>query len=494
MALTALLVADVVTYVALRSFLFTRVDQTLEQNHSIFENASLRPGGGSFPGFPPGGTGPGGGNDGGGGGGTQAPPSFLVTVAEVRSPSGQVVQSYYPSVSVGGKAYSPALPAHVTGFSTAANNEQVSYFDAGSVPAGGPGFRVRASILQGGPDQGDVLIVAQPLNETTATLDQLLLVEGAVSAAALLLALLLGWFTVRAGLRPLTDVERTAESIADGLLDERVPGENTRTEVGRLARTVNIMLTRIQEAFAQRDATEADLRASEERMRRFVADASHELRTPLAAVSAYAELFDRGASERADDLERVMRGIRQETGRMGELVQDLLLLARLDEGRPLGREQVELVALAADAVATASTVGPDWPVRLQAQLPVEVPGDGARLRQVLDNLLANVRAHTPPGTATTVTVSEVDGSAVIEVADEGPGLSPDQAARVFERFYRADPSRSRSHGGAGLGLSIVASIVGAHHGSVVAASVSGGGAVFTVRLPVTAVGSPEASS
>ena len=219
-------------------------------------------------------------------------------------------------------------------------------------------------------------------------------------------------------------------------------------------------------------------------MRQFVADASHELRTPLTAVSAYAELFEQGAAARAEDLERVMHGIRSETARMGHLVEDLLLLARLDEGRPLEREDVELVGIAAEAVQTAATVGPQWPVHLVARLPVEIVGDRMRLRQVLDNLLANVRTHCPVGTSTVVAVEQVGDEAVITVSDDGPGLSPDDAARVFERFFRADASRSRRHGGTGLGLSIVGSITRAHGGTVTAGAASGGGTVFTVRLPL----------
>jgi two-component system OmpR family sensor kinase len=201
-------------------------------------------------------------------------------------------------------------------------------------------------------------------------------------------------------------------------------------------------------------------------------------------VSAYSELFEQGAATRPDDLERAMHGIRNESARMGHLVEDLLLLARLDEGRPLEREEVELVVVAAEAVQTASTVGPQWPVRLVARHPVEINGDNLRLRQVFDNLLANVRTHCPEGTFSVVTVDQDDGGAVITVTDDGPGLSPDEAARVFERFFRADTSRSRQHGGAGLGLSIVASITKAHGGTVAVAPAPGGGTTFTVRLPL----------
>ncbi len=221
---------------------------------------------------------------------------------------------------------------------------------------------------------GDYLIVAQPLGDTVSTLHHLLAIELIVTGAAVMVALLGGLWLVRIGLKPLRVMEATAESIADGNLTERVPGENDSTEVGRLARTLNVMLNRIETAFRARVASEERLRDSEGRLRRFVADASHELRTPIAAISAYAELFGRGASEQKEDLERLMGGIRNETGRMEHLVSDLLLLARLDEGRPLELRSVDLVSLGADAVHTAMTVGPSWPVTFEASQPIEVIG------------------------------------------------------------------------------------------------------------------------
>ncbi len=210
-------------------------------------------------------------------------------------------------------------------------------------------------------------------------------------------------------------------------------------------------------------------------------------------MSAYAELFERSAGHE-EDLPRLMRGIRVEAARMARLVEDLLLLARLDEHRPLRRQRVELVDVAAGAVETARTVGPDWPVRLEASDAVEVPGDDVQLRQVLDNLLANVRAHTPPGTPATVRIRSEGDEAVVEVADEGPGLTADQAARAFERFFRADASRARSSGGAGLGLAIVRAIAEAHGGSASLRSPAGGGATVVVRLPLApprSEGTPE---
>ena len=240
---------------------------------------------------------------------------------------------------------------------------------------------------------------------------------------------MLGLWLVRVGLRPLGRIEHTAAAIAGGDLSQRVENDDPRTEVGRLGGALNTMLGQIEEAFDERTA-------SEQRLRRFVADASHELRTPLAAVRAYAELFDRGARERPDDLERAMTGIQRESRRMGLLVDDLLLLARLDQGRPLERKPVDLREVARDAVESAQTLDPGRELELDAPEPVEVEGDRERLRQILDNLLANVRAHTPPGSAAAVHVLARDGEAVVEVADTGPGLSDDQLAHAFERFYR----------------------------------------------------------
>ncbi len=355
------------------------------------------------------------------------------------------------------------------------------YFTSPASTAGGPAYRVRASLLA----NGGIMFLALPLTSTDSTLHRLLLTEIAVTAAALIVALMLGWWLIRLSMRPLVEVEETAAAIGEGDLAARVPEpRRPSTEIGRLARVLNSMLGRIESAFRERDRTEEELRRSEERMRRFLADASHELRTPLSAVSAYSELFERGAEEHPEDLPRVLRGIRQETTRMGHLVNDLLLLANLDEGRPVEQESVELVLLAIGAIETHRAVGPEWPVTLMASEPVEVIGDAVRLRQVLDNLLANVRAYTPPGTATDVAVGRTgEGGAEILIADHGPGLGEQGLRRAFERFYRTEESRARARGGAGLGLAIVRAIVQAHGGSVAATETAGGGATFRVVLP-----------
>jgi two-component system OmpR family sensor kinase len=404
------------------------------------------------------------------------------TFVDVRAARGTTVGGQTCAAYISGVAYRPALPAHISGLGTAAGSRATTrFFNAPSTQPGGPTFRVAASRLRPGTS-GDVLVVAMPLTSVERTLEQLDSIELVVSVIALVLGILIGWLLIHIDLRPLRDIEHTAGEIASGELTSRVPGAHKRTEVGHVAAALNFMLGRIEEAFAARDHTEAELRASEDRLRRFVGDASHELRTPIAAVSAYAELFGHSAALRPADLERAMTGIQRETTRMSHLVEDLLLLARLDEGRPLERQRLELVGLAIEAVQTARAVGPQWPVRVQATGPVEVVGDPLRLRQVIDNLLANVRAHTPPGTEASVRVSEDGGMALIDVSDNGPGMPAEHAAKIFDRFYRADPSRARSRGGAGLGLSIVASIVALHGGSVSVESHPGEGTTFHVRL------------
>jgi two-component system, OmpR family, sensor kinase len=326
------------------------------------------------------------------------------------------------------------------------------------------------------------LVVATPLTEVQATLRRLFGVELLVSLVVLGAVAAFALWLVRVGLQPLEGMGRTAGAIAAGDLTRRVEPADERTEVGRLGIALNTMLSHIESAFEQR-------RRSEDRLRRFVADASHELRTPLTSIRGYAELFRRGADTRPEDLARSMANIEAEASRMGVLVDDLLLLARLDQGRPLEREPVDLAEVVTHAVESARAIEPDRTIELIADGPVGVIGDAGRLRQVVDNLLDNARVHAP-GSTVHVTVSREEQDAVLLVEDEGPGIDPDVGARIFERFTRGDPSRSRGTGGAGLGLSIVAAIVEAHEGSVTAGSGSDGGTEVTVRLPVG--GPPEA--
>ena len=440
-------------------------------------------------------------------------------VGEVRTPSGRIlaeVAAVTPPRGVAAAKYRPHLPgpipsldglaesrpgapgpsddcvgAHRPGRQQGARDARAErpravtlgvarYFTTGGDGRAEPAFRVRASRLAG----GNVLVLAVPFSQSADLLRRLGLIEVGVSGAALALALGLGLLLVRVGFRPLLEVERTAAEIVAGDLDARVPERfGAQTEIGQLTRVLNSMLERLGEELQARDASARELGRSEARMRQFLADASHELRTPIAAISAYAELLSRASSDRPQDLPRLLGGIRHETARMSTLVQDLTLLANLDEGRPLARRPVELVALCADALRAARAIGAGWPIELVATEPVEVEGDETRLRQVVDNLLANVRSHTPAGTAATLRVSRRGGWAFVEVADHGPGLGPEAKERVFERFFRGDSSRSRGSGGSGLGLAIVRAIVLAHGGEVAVSATEDGGATFTVRLP-----------
>jgi two-component system OmpR family sensor kinase len=350
---------------------------------------------------------------------------------------------------------------------------------------GGHRWRVTVEQLPGGAGR---LAVALSLDEVDRTVGQLRSINLVVSLGVLGLIAVLGYLAVRSNLRPLAEVETTAAAIAAGDLSRRVPERDPRTEVGRLGRALNAMLGQIETAFRAREASEHSARQSEERMRQFVADASHELRTPLSSIRGFAELYRQGAVPAQSDVERVMRRIEDEAVRMGVLVEDMLLLARVDQQRPLDHAPVDLLAVATDAVHDARAVAPDRSIDLHvlpSDLPPVVLGDDARLRQVATNLVGNALTHTPATAPIRVTVGIRGDDAVFEVADDGPGLVPEDAARVFERFYRADPSRTRASGGSGLGLSIVAALVAAHGGTVEVDTAPGEGAVFRVRLPAS---------
>lgn len=332
-------------------------------------------------------------------------------------------------------------------------------------------------------DDGGIVVVTRSLadrEEAVRTVGGVLLFAGAVAAVLIVVTV-----SVVSGLvtRPLDAMIDTAEAIGEGDLTSRVPTEGVE-DVSRLATALNGMLDRLERAFADKEA-------SEEALRRFVADASHELRTPLAAVLGYAELHQAGMAGSPEQVDRSMERIRAEGERMRLIVEELLTLARLDEGRPLEHADVDLVEIARLAVADAGAIEPGRPLTLTVPddgAPVVVPGDAMSLRQAVDNLLANARAHTPAGTPVTVTVSVAGDRGVVAVADEGPGLEPEVAAHVFDRFYRADRSRSRSApgpGGSGLGLAIVAAIAEGHGGTATVASTPGHGSTFTLSLPTS---------
>jgi two-component system OmpR family sensor kinase len=353
-------------------------------------------------------------------------------------------------------------------------------------------------------------LVAQSLGDVDRTVDQLTMLLLIIGGVAIVVLAGVGYLVVRASLRPLGEVERTAAAIAGGDLSQRVPAIDPRTEVGQLSTALNTMLAEIELAFAERAASESAARhseermrqselaarRSEERMRRFVADASHELRTPLTTIRGFAELYRQGAVTDAQELARAMRHIEEEAARMGLLVEDLLLLARLDQERPLAQVPVDLLPVAVEAVAGVRAADPAREIRLEigrTDPPPIVIGDEPRLRQILANLLANAVKHTPPVTPVTVTLhtecaaADGTGRVVLVVADKGPGMSTEHAARVFERFYRADAARSRADGGAGLGLAIVAALVAGHAGVITVETAPGRGASFRVELPLAAV-------
>ena len=345
------------------------------------------------------------------------------------------------------------------------------------------GYRVQ-TLQDGQPTQTllpAAVVMALPTQGVTDALNELRFGTLVLGLSVILLVCFLGWLAIRRSFRPLVEVEETAAAIAAGDLSRRIPERPSSTEVGRLTSSLNGMLTQIESAFRQREASEA-------RTRRFAADASHELRTPLVSIRGFAELYRQGAVP-VDEVPRTMRRIEDEAKRLGSLVEDLLLLARLDEQRPGRHEPVDLAVLANDAVHDARGLDAARPVALaglngHGPQPAVVTGDEDRLRQVVANLVANAVRHTPGGTAIEVAVGRDAGAAVLEVRDHGHGLTPEQAQRVFERFYRVDSSRRRgTGGGSGLGLSIVAAVVAAHGGGVQVLPTPGGGATFRVVLP-----------
>jgi two-component system OmpR family sensor kinase len=453
-----LLIADVVTYRALASSLLERVDEQLAQvTQAAVQTFGSPPDGFPMPDGPPPGTGYG------------PPPG---SYAAVLDGSGTVVahRSFDYQTGQEEQAPIPQLPAGLPGSTSGGTG--TTTFTATSQD-GDTRFRVQAIELR--PSAG-TLVVAVPLTEMRETLGRLLAIEALVTIGVALTAGVLGLVLVKVGLRPLETMGETAGAIAAGDLSRRVEPADDATEIGKLGTSLNAMLGQIEAAFDER-------RASEERLRRFVGDASHELRTPITSIRGYAELFRRGASTRPDDLARSMFRIEAEAERMGVLVDDLLLLARLDQGRPLERKEVDLASVVTDAVDAAKAIDRERVLDADLPGPVLVIGDAGRLRQVIDNLLENARVHTPAGTPTHVTLgSDTVGGALLTVADEGPGMDPEVSAKAFERFYRGDPARARTTGGAGLGLAIVAAIVESHGGTVRVLDTDVG-ATIEVRFP-----------
>ena len=455
LALTAagLLLLGGITYFGQRSYLLDRLDDELRAAPAVAADA-LRDREGESGGRgrhgPRGGPPPGGGLP-------------LGTYVERRSSSGEVLARRDLTFSEGTTA-GPALPSDIP---------LERPFTVSGEGGDETRYRVYAAV---DPREPGITVVAAPLTDVDEAMQRLLLQESIVIAMILLVLAAVAWAVVRVGLLPLDRMGHTAGAIAGGDLSRRVESTDPRTEVGRLGIALNAMLDRLERAFSERQA-------SEDRLRRFLADASHELRTPLASIRGYAELYRMGAARETDDVERSMRRVEDEAARMGVLVEDLLTLARLDEIAEAPHAEVGLGPLAGDAVEDARATAPERTIALLEDGDAVVMGDPHQLRQVLGNLLRNALVHTPAGTPIEVSVAASDGAVRVAVRDHGPGLPADDPAALFERFWRAEGGRERGKAGSGLGLAIVAAIVDAHGGSVDAANADGGGAVFSVVLP-----------
>jgi two-component system OmpR family sensor kinase len=452
--------------------------------------------------------------------GVQGSTNILLGVQEPGTPLSNGGQS--GGVNMGGYGLPQSIPDVSTNLAWVnANNGKLvtvhaqSGDDTWRVIAGPVSYQL---ITAAGTQQvNGTLVVGVDLGNISAVISRLAATELIVGLAILLILALAAVVMVRANLRALVDIEETAGEIAEGHLNRRVPERDPRTEIGRLGRSLNAMLSQIEAAFHAREESEAAAHQSEERMRRFIADASHELRTPLTAIRGFAEYYrQRGGLVKRwdkdqpaapgpqggllpDDLDRIMQRLEKEAARMGLLVEDLLLLARMDQQRPLARQPIDLLSLAADAVHDARLLAPSRTIELSVQRGAAflVTGDEPRLRQVIGNLMSNALTHTPDGTPIEVLIGagtldpRVPGSppaVTLDVTDHGPGMSTEQAQRAFERFYRADQARTRATGGSGLGLAIVNALVVAHGGVASVRTAPDRGATFRIALPLA----PEA--
>ena len=464
LAMTAvgLIAAGGGTYLALRSFLFDRVDQQLmaaraavgrglrQSGTSTIDTTTLD---------------------------QVAPP---VAFAEVRDASGRVAAVHVAS-SLSGSNPKPRLPAvlHPSPAPRAGvpAREGALQFDVPAVSGAGR-YRVLVSSL---PASAGVLVVAVSLDDVNATLKRLLRVELLIAVGLLAVLAAATFWLLRRGLRPLERMSEVAGGIAQGDLAVRLSPAEERSEIGRLGLALNGMLERLEDAFARRDRSEAQLR-------RFVSSASHELRTPLTSIRGYAALLRRGAKDNPEDLEKSISRIESESTRMAGLIDDLLLLARLDEQRPLMRAPTDLAVIAREAADDAGARDPERSITVDARDPVIVIGDEPRLRQIVANLLENAQLHTPAGAPVRIEVGARDQMAVLAVIDAGPGIDPDQAAHVFERFYRGTPPEGGDAAprttGSGLGLAIVKTIAEAHSGAATVTSRPGEGARFEITLPL----------
>jgi signal transduction histidine kinase len=444
------LVTAVLGTTLLRSYLLSRADDQLQDFATvatrIVGRQELRPGDSGRP--------------------SSLPAQFLV---EVVAADGRISMAGGPLGSADGPRLSAAQLTKVG-----------TPFTATAAGTSGDSWRVLVEHLS----SGDHLVIAYSLGDINSTVTRLEIADALAAAVAVLLLVGVGLPLVRASLAPLREIESTAAAIAGGDLSRRIDHAAGNTEVGRLAEALDMMLASIETAYLARADGEARALQSQERMRRFIADASHELRTPLTSMRGLAEYgLQQGDEASREELLRLMGLIAREGGRMGRLVDDLLLLARFDAGRALERRPVDLASIAAEAVQQARIVAAGRPITLEAAEPVIVDADTERLRQIIDNLIGNAIQHTPAGTPVAVTVSSEPGSGRLTIADRGPGMTQEQASHVFERFYRTDEARTPARGGAGLGLAIAASLAAAHGGELTVDTKPGDGATFQLRLP-----------
>lgn len=474
--------AEVTTYYSIRSFMLARVDEQVEAARgpatarllderfreaqgAIIQGGTIR--GGSTP---PTSDSPQGAGDGRGGSPRGAPPNFQASIlpgtyAEVRY-AGETEDR----ATTFGFDQTYAVPKLPDDAALATNDPRPFTVDA---VEGSQHFRVSATAL---PNGIGTLLVAVPMTEFDKTMDRLQLVGLIATVGVLAVLGTVAFWLVKLGLKPLDEFAATAASVTAGDMSQRMPVASKNTEIGRLGLAMNEMLDDLHDSFQRRDR-------SEQQLRRFLADASHELRTPLTSIRGYAELFGRGASTRPEDLAKVMGRITQQSERMSLIVEDLLLLARLDQDRPLASEPVDLEGIARDVIEVARDREPKRRISFQSDGPSRLTGDPDRIYQVVNNLVSNALVHTPSDAAVEVALSGAESAVTLEVRDTGPGIAPEDQAHVFEPFYRSSAGRARKDGGSGLGLAIVRAIVEAHRGTVSVANRDPHGAAFTVRLP-----------
>jgi two-component system, OmpR family, sensor kinase len=457
-----LVAAGAVTYVSLRNFLLERIDQqALDGRAPVTMGLErlLQTGSSDF------------GN--GGAPGVNLP---IGTFTQLRGSDGSVLIA--APVQFGGQTNNFAQPVLPSRLPSSGSGKHGSAYFTVTKSTGGQATDFRVMVAAAPEIQG-VVLVAIPLTDMQQTLRQLMGLEVIVSLVVIALLAIASWLIIKRDLRPLEKMAVTADAISAGDLSLRVEPSEPRTEVGRLGLSLNTMLSRIEVAFAERAATE-------DKLRRFLADASHELRTPLTSIRGYSEVFDR-AKEDPENLALAMRRIEEESKRMGVMVEELLVLARLGEGREPEKLPVDLARVVDDCVSDARAAAPGRDITVERAEAADVLGDDHQLHQVLHNLLSNAERHTPPEAQIRVTLTARDGYATLAVADDGPGLEPEVAVKVFEPFFRVDKSRARETGGAGLGLAIAAAIVEAHRGTVRLDTAPGAGATFTVTLPLLGV-------